>query len=96
MISERLRVPTISTGAGPYCDAQSLNFMDVVGIYQMFTPKFVKRYATLGERIRAAIGTYADEIRLGAYPAPEHCYGMRDGEQAKLAEWSAAHEVPHR
>jgi 3-methyl-2-oxobutanoate hydroxymethyltransferase len=96
MISERLRIPTISTGAGPYCDAQSLNFMDVLGIYQMFTPKFVKRYATLGEQIRTAIGTYADEIRSGTYPAPEHCYGMREGEQAKLAEWTAAHKGAHR
>jgi len=90
-ISERLRVPTISTGAGPFCDAQSLNFMDVLGIYQMFTPKFVKRYAGLGDQIRSAIGTYADEIRNGSYPAPEHCYAMREGEQAKLAEWIAAH-----
>jgi 3-methyl-2-oxobutanoate hydroxymethyltransferase len=92
LITERLRVPTISTGAGPFCDAQSLNFMDVLGIYQMFTPKFVKKYANLGEQIRTAIGTYADEIRSGTYPAQEHCYGMREGEQARLAEWTAAHK----
>jgi 3-methyl-2-oxobutanoate hydroxymethyltransferase len=92
LISERLRVPTISTGAGPYCDAQSLNFMDVLGIYQMFTPKFVKKYAALGEQIRSAIGTYAEEIRSGTYPAPEHCYGLREGEQARITDWAAVHK----
>lgn len=93
LISERLLIPTISTGAGPFCDAQSLNFMDVLGIYQMFTPKFVKKYANLGEQIRSAIGTYADEIRNGSYPAPEHCYTMREGEQERTAAWLADHPM---
>ncbi len=87
LITERLRVPTISTGAGPYCDAQSLNYMDVLGIYQMFTPKFVKKYAALGGEIKSSLGTYFDEVRTGVYPAAEHCYGMRAGEAERLAEW---------
>jgi len=94
VISERLKIPTISTGAGPHCDAQSLNFMDVLGIYQMFTPKFVKKFAMLGDPIRTALGTYADEIRSGAYPAPEQCYSMREGEAERLAGWLARNAKP--
>jgi len=92
LITDRLAIPTISTGAGPHCDAQCLNYMDVLGVYQVFTPKFVKRYANLGPEIKAAFGTFFDEIRSGTYPAPEHCYGMREGEQARLAEWIAANK----
>ena len=92
LITERLHIPTIGTGAGPHCDAQCLNYMDVLGIYQMFTPKFVKRYAMLGDEIKSALGTFFTEIRDGSYPAPEHCYGMREGEQARLAAWSEDHK----
>ena len=88
LITERLRIPTLSTGAGPHCDAQSLNFMDVLGLYQMFTPKFVKRYANLGDEVRTAFATFFEEIRNGAYPAAEHCYGMREGEAERLEEWA--------
>lgn len=88
VITERLHIPTIGTGAGPHCDAQSLNYMDVLGIYQMFTPKFVKKYATLGDEIRSGLSKYFDEVRTGVYPAAEHCYGMRAGEAERLAEWA--------
>ncbi len=88
LITEQLRIPTIGTGAGPHCDAQCLNYMDVLGVYQMFKPKFVKRYANLGDEIRSSFGTFFEEIRSGAYPAPEHCYGMREGERERLAEWA--------
>jgi len=87
LITDRLSVPTISTGAGPHCDAQCLNYMDILGIFQMFTPKFVKRYANLENDIRSAFSTFFDEIRSGAYPAPEQCYGMRPGEKERLEEW---------
>ena len=87
LITDRLSIPTISTGAGPHCDAQSLNYMDILGIYQVFTPKFVKRYAALEHDIRSAFSAYAEEIRSGAYPAPEHCYGMRPGEKERFEDW---------
>ena len=87
LITERLSIPTISTGAGPDCDAQCLNYMDILGIYQIFTPKFVKRYANLENDIRSAFSTFFDEIKGGAYPAPEHCYGMRPGEKERFQEW---------
>jgi len=87
LITERVSVPTVSTGAGPYCDAQCLNYMDVLGIYQMFTPKFVKKYAALGDEIKSGFSKFFEEIRTGVYPAAEHCYGMRAGEADRLAEW---------
>lgn len=93
LITERLRIPTVGTGAGPHCDAQCLNYMDVLGIYQMFTPKFVKRYALLGDQIRAAFSTFFDETRSGVYPAPEHCYGLRKGEDHRLQAWLDTHKT---
>ena len=88
LITERVHVPTVGTGAGPYTTCQALNFMDVLGIYQMFTPKFVRKYANLGPEITAAFATFADEIRSGAYPAPEHCYSFREGERERLEDWA--------
>ena len=93
LITERLHIPTIGTGAGPHCDAQCLNYMDVLGIYQMFTPKFVKRYAMLGDQIKSGFSTFFQEIKDGSYPAPEHCYSMREGEQARLAAWNEGHKA---
>ncbi|MBN1856379.1 MAG: 3-methyl-2-oxobutanoate hydroxymethyltransferase [Dehalococcoidia bacterium] len=89
LITERLSIPTVGTGAGPDCDAQCLNYMDVLGIFQMFKPKFVKRYASLEDNIKSSFTTFFEEIRSGAYPAPEHCYGMRPGEKERLEKWSA-------
>ena len=89
LITERLSIPTVGTGAGPDCDAQCLNYMDILGIFQMFKPKFVKRYASLEDNIKSSFSTFFEEIRSGAYPAPEHCYGMRPGEKQRLEEWSA-------
>jgi len=91
LITDRLSIPTVSTGAGPHCDAQCLNYMDALGIFQLFKPKFVKRYANMGPEIESAFGAFLEEIKSGAYPAAEHCYGMREGEQAKLADWIAGH-----
>jgi 3-methyl-2-oxobutanoate hydroxymethyltransferase len=88
LITERVRVPTVGTGAGPHTTCQALNFMDILGIYQMFTPKFVRKYANLGPEIAAAFTSYVDEIRSGAYPAPEHCYNLREGERERLEDWA--------
>jgi len=88
LITERVHVPTVGTGAGPHTTCQALNFMDILGIYQMFTPKFVRKYANLGPEIAAAFTSFADEIRSGAYPAPEHCYNFREGERERLEDWA--------
>jgi 3-methyl-2-oxobutanoate hydroxymethyltransferase len=61
-VTEELSIPTIGIGAGPFCDGQVLVFNDVLGIYDQFVPKFVKRYARLGEEMERALGEF---IRQG-------------------------------
>ena len=71
-ITAALSIPTIGIGAGPSCGGQVLVTHDLLGLFNGFRPKFVKRYADLGTATRAAIREYADEVRRGAFPAAEH------------------------
>lgn len=73
-ITRGLRIPTVGIGAGPDCDGQVLVFHDLVGMYDRFTPKFVKQYAQAGEVIRDAVRRYVAEVKNGAFPAPEHVF----------------------
>lgn len=83
-ISERLEIPTIGIGAGVYCDGQVLVINDMLGLYSRLLPKFVKRYATLHESIGEAVGNYKAEVKSGAFPAPEHSFGLEEKEAGKL------------
>ncbi len=67
-------VPTIGIGGSPSCDGQILVIDDMLGLFAEFTPKFVKRYRQLGDEIRAAAREYAEEVKEGRFPAPEHTY----------------------
>ncbi len=73
-VTDSLEIPTIGIGAGPHTDGQVLVFHDFLGITQGELPRFVKRYANLGDDIRAAAQTFAAEVAGGIYPAPEHTY----------------------
>ena len=73
-VTASLHVPTIGIGAGPDCDGQVLVFHDFLGISGGKLPKFVKRYASLGDDIVAAARAFAADVAEGAYPAPEHAY----------------------
>lgn len=73
-ITESLSIPTIGIGAGPYCDGQVLVYHDVLGIFQEFKPKFVKRYANLRSQIVDAVKQYVDEVRDRVFPDEEHSY----------------------
>ncbi len=73
-ITESLSIPTIGIGAGPYCDGQVLVYHDVLGIFQEFKPKFVKRYDNLRERVISAVKKYASEVRERTFPDEEHSY----------------------
>jgi len=73
-ISAALAIPTIGIGAGAGCDGQVLVLHDMLGLNEVFNPKFLKRYATLGESVRAAVRAYAAEVRDGSYPGPEHSF----------------------
>ncbi|CDX25599.1 3-methyl-2-oxobutanoate hydroxymethyltransferase [Mesorhizobium plurifarium] len=74
-ITEELLMPTIGIGASPACDGQILVVDDMLGLFGEFRPKFVKRYAELGETASLAIGTYAQEVRARRFPAAEHVFG---------------------
>ena len=73
-ITARLEIPTIGIGAGPDCDGQVLISHDMLGLYEEFTPKFVKRYADIGAETERAFAQYRDEVKRGVFPADEHCY----------------------
>ena len=78
-ITETIDIPTIGIGASPACDGQILVTEDLVGLFTDFTPKFVKRYADLGQQIADAAKSYSDDVRSGVFPGPEHCFAMRPG-----------------
>ena len=76
-ITEEVAIPTIGIGGSPACDGQVLVTDDMLGLFGAFQPKFVKRYANLGETVGEAAATYAAEVRSRAFPRPEHCFGMK-------------------
>lgn len=73
-ISASLTIPTIGIGAGPGCDGQVLVLHDMLGLNDLFNPKFLKHFAELGEAVRSAVRTYASEVRDGRYPGSEHSF----------------------
>ncbi len=73
-ISREIAVPTIGIGAGPDCDGQVLVIDDILGMFTAFRPKFVKRYAELGQDADRAIEAYAAEVRARSFPGPEHSF----------------------
>jgi 3-methyl-2-oxobutanoate hydroxymethyltransferase len=83
-LTEAVAIPTIGIGASPACDGQILVTDDMLGLFAEFTPKFVKRYAALGETIRAAARDYAEDVRSARFPAPEHTYAA-PAKRAKAA-----------
>jgi len=76
-ITADIPIPTIGIGASPNCDGQILVVDDMLGLFTAFKPKFVKRYATLGEDGGAAIKTYAAEVRARSFPAQEHTFAEK-------------------
>jgi 3-methyl-2-oxobutanoate hydroxymethyltransferase len=86
LITERLQIPTIGIGAGPHCDGQNLVLHDMVGLFDRFTPKFVKKYADCWGAIGKALADFQDDVRKGEFPKPEHSFTMKEDEyQALLA-----------
>jgi 3-methyl-2-oxobutanoate hydroxymethyltransferase len=78
----RLEVPVIGIGAGPATDGQVLVLHDLLGVYEGHQPKFVKRYAELGEAVAEAAQRYAEDVRERRFPGPEHCFGAGPRKQA--------------
>lgn len=84
LISQRLQIPTIGIGAGPSCDGQVLVTPDLLGLFERFTPKFVKKYADLRKETLEAFSAYIDEVSRGVFPSEEHIVEMPDNEWVAL------------
>jgi 3-methyl-2-oxobutanoate hydroxymethyltransferase len=84
IITEKLEVPTIGIGAGPYCDGQILVFHDLVGYSNGYLPKFVKKYADFHEIISRSVRSYIDDVKEGKFPNDKYSYHLKTEETAKL------------
>ena len=83
-ITRELTILTIGIGAGKDCDGQVLVYHDLVGLFERFTPKFVKQYINLSPQIKEALIQYKEEVENGTFPAPEHCFAMNPEEAKKI------------
>ena len=86
IVRDRADVPVIGIGGGPHLDGQCLIVHDMLGMFEAFTPKFVKKYANIGEQITDAVKAFMKEVEEGSFPEPENCYKMPAEEARKLAE----------
>ncbi len=83
-ITRQLAIPTIGIGAGIGCDGQVLVIHDLVGLYDRFTPKFVKQYAKISDPIAGALAQYKAEVENRTFPAEAHSFTMKSDELDKL------------
>jgi 3-methyl-2-oxobutanoate hydroxymethyltransferase len=84
MVTERLKIPTISYGAGIYCDGQGLVSPDVLGLFDRFTPKFAKRYVNLSELVLKAFVSYKEEVLKGEFPTDQHSFHLDEQVLSKI------------
>lgn len=84
LVTKELQIPTIGIGAGNVCDGQVLVYQDMLGMFSDFTPKFVKRFANVGEVMKGAFKAYCEEVQSGTFPAKEHEYTIADDVLEKL------------
>ena len=92
IITEKLSIPTIGIGAGAQCDGQILVYQDMLGMYSDFTPKFVKKYENLGEKMNMAFKKYIEEVKDGVFPAEEHSFKINDEvieKYERMSDWLA-------
>lgn len=84
LVTEAVGVPTIGIGAGPDCDGQVLVYHDLLGLQDDLRPRFVRRYADLGDATVEALGRFAADVRTGRFPSAEESYSLNAGEAAAL------------
>lgn len=85
IITENLNIPTVGIGAGIFCDGQALVTNDLIGLFERFTPKFVKKYANLSEETLKAFKSYKEEVENLKFPAKEHSFTMKPEELEKMS-----------
>ena len=83
-ITQEISIPTIGIGAGKECDGQVLVYHDLLGLFDRFTPKFVKKYAELGAIAYEALSVYKKEVETGIFPDVEHSFKMTTEEEKKI------------
>lgn len=84
LLSQRLHIPTIGIGAGVGCDGQVLVTHDLLGLFDRFTPRFVKKYASFHAEMQRAFGEYIEDVQAKAFPAAEHSVDMAEDEWQAL------------
>jgi 3-methyl-2-oxobutanoate hydroxymethyltransferase len=89
MVSDAVDVPTIGIGAGGDCDGQVLVYHDVLGIEERMAPKFVRRYASLGNAAVEAIAAFADDVRSGRFPSDDESYHLSEEVAESLSLYGA-------
>ena len=78
LICKELSIPVTGIGSGPNTDGQTLNVYDMLGLFEKFTPKFVKKYANLSQDILKAVQQFKEEVEEGIFPGPEHSFHIKD------------------
>ena len=85
-ITRAVSIPTIGIGAGKHCDGQVLVTHDMVGMFEKFTPSFVKQYTNLASQIKEAVAAYNKEVKNGSFPSEEESFNMQLDVQSLLDE----------
>jgi 3-methyl-2-oxobutanoate hydroxymethyltransferase len=86
LITEELKIPTIGIGAGAFCDGQVLVTNDMLGLFDRFTPKFVKQYVKLSTHISEGLKKFKEEVETGKFPAEEHTFIIKEEELKMLSK----------
>lgn len=84
LITKKLNILTIGIGAGASCDGQVLVYQDMLGMFSDFTPKFVKKYENIGEKMKNAFSNYIDEVKTEVFPSEEHSFKINEDIIEKL------------
>jgi len=84
MVTEAVSIPTIGIGSGKHCDGQVLVIYDMVGLFDRFTPKFVKQYAKISEIISSSISEFKNDVKHGRFPEERHSFTIKADELKKI------------
>jgi 3-methyl-2-oxobutanoate hydroxymethyltransferase len=95
IITAQLRIPTIGIGAGAHCDGQVLVLTDLLGMDDAFVPKFVKRFAELGQSVRSAVSAYVGEVKARTFPDDAHSFHSSPVRLVPAAQGEGDREEPH-